>query len=317
MSVEEAASTRRKPSRLEHKLLRKVTQASRQHRLLEPGDRVMVCVSGGKDSLVMLHLLRQVQRRVPFPLDLVAVNLDQKQPGFPADVLPRYFREHGYPYEIVEADTYSVVTGKLPPDATFCSLCSRLRRGILYTTARRLGCTKVALGHHRDDIIETLLLNLFFAGQLKAMPPRLRSDDGENVVIRPLALCDEADVAALARQLAMPVVPCGLCGSQANLQRQRIKRLLAELSAENPKVPGNIFAALGNLVPSHLLDPAVRAAVGLDPVTGERPRSVVAQHQPQQGQTRGDAAQEEQHADGPGRAVPRGSQGASHSISTE
>jgi len=273
MPVEEAASPRHRLSRLERRLLLRVSQASRDHRLLEPDDRVMVCVSGGKDSLVMLHLLREVQRRVPFSLDLVAVNLDQKQPGFPADVLPRYFEQHGYTYEIVEADTYSVVTGKLPPGATYCSLCSRLRRGILYATARRLGCTKVALGHHRDDIIETLLLNLLFAGQLKAMPPRLRSDDGTNVVIRPLAYCVEADVAALAHELAMPVLPCGLCGSQDHLQRRRIKELLAGLSAENPKVPGNIFAALGNLVPSHLLDPVVRAAVGLDPVTGERVES--------------------------------------------
>jgi len=269
MSVQEAANPPHKVSRLEPRLLRQVTHASRDHRLLEPGDKVMVCVSGGKDSLVMLHLLRQLQHRVPFALDLVAVNLDQKQPGFPADVLPRYFEEHGYPYEIVEADTYSIVTGKIQPGATYCSLCSRLRRGILYTTARRLGCTKVALGHHRDDIIETVLLNLFFAGQLKAMPPRLRSDDGTNVVIRPLAYCLESDIAALAQELELPVLPCGLCGSQENLQRQRIKELLATLSADNDKIPGNIFAALGNVVPSHLLDPAVRLGAGLDPVTAE------------------------------------------------
>lgn len=255
-------------SRLERRLLRQVGRASKDFRLLEPGDRVMACVSGGKDSFTMLHLLRLEQARVPFDFDLIAVNLDQGQPGFPAHVLERWFRDHGYDYRMVARDTYSVVIDKIPAGKTYCSLCSRLRRGILYNLAEELGCTKVALGHHRDDIIETLVLNLFYAGQIKAMPPRLESDDGRNTVIRPLAYCDEADIAAYAEEQGFPVIPCDLCGSQDNLNRKRVKRLLAELQADNPKVKGNLFAALSNVRPSHLLDRRIREAVGLDPVTG-------------------------------------------------
>ena len=184
----------------------------------------------------------------------MAVNLDQKQPGFPADVIPDFCEAQGYAYKVIEQDTYSVVVSKIPAGKTYCSLCSRMRRGILYDAAQDLGATKIALGHHRNDIIETLLLNIFYSGQLKAMPPKLRSDDGRNVVIRPLAYCLEADIETFARRMAFPVIPCDLCGSQENLHRKRIKRLIAELDADNPKVSGNMFASLRNVRVSHLLD---------------------------------------------------------------
>jgi len=249
--------------RLEQRLLRQVSRASRDFQMIGPGDRVMACVSGGKDSFVMLHLLRALQSKVPFDFELIAVNLDQKQPNFPAEVLPTWLASEGYAFRIVERDTYSVVTAKIPEGKTYCSLCSRLRRGILYDVAVELGATRIALGHHRDDIIETLVLNLFYSGQLKAMPPILRSDDGRNTVIRPLAYCVEEDLAAFAELMAFPIIPCDLCGSQDNLHRQKIKRLLAELTADNPKVKGNLFAALGNVRPSHLLDRGLWAKLGL------------------------------------------------------
>ncbi len=241
-------------SKLESKLLHQIGKASKEFELIEPDDKVMVCVSGGKDSMAMLHLLQIIQRRAPFPFSLVAVNLDQKQPGFPAHVLPEWFRAQGVEYRILEQDTYSIVIDKVPAGKTYCSLCSRLRRGILYNAAEEMGCSKIALGHHRDDIIETLLLNQFFSGQTKTMPPKLYSQDGRNIVIRPLAMCAEADLAAFAEELEFPIIPCDLCGSQENLQRKKIKRLIAQLAKENDKIPGNLFAATRKVVPSHMLD---------------------------------------------------------------
>ena len=240
--------------RLESRLLRKLARASSAFDLIEPNDKIIVAVSGGKDSHALLHLLAQIQRRAPFPFSLIALNVDQGQPGFPKDILPRYFAEKGYEFRIVTEDTYAVVKEKVPKDKTPCSLCSRLRRGILYTQASNLGVTKIALGHHRDDFIETLLLNVFFSGQLKAMPARLVSDDKRHVVIRPLVYCTEAELAQYAAEQAFPIIPCSFCGSQPNLQRKRIKQLIADLSRENASVPHNIMAALGNVRPSHLLD---------------------------------------------------------------
>jgi len=239
---------------LERRLLSQLARTSHEYRLIEPGDRILVAVSGGKDSMTLLYLLREIAKRAPFEFSLVAVNLDQGHPGFPEHVLPDYFASEGYEYRILKEDTYSIVKAKIPEGKTYCSLCSRLRRGILYSAARELGATKIALGHHRDDAIETLLLNLFYSGQMKAMPPRLTSDDGQNVVIRPLALCAEKDIAALAAAKRFPIVPCDLCGSQDNLKRQEVKRLLADLERVNPQLRGNLTAALGNVRPTHLFD---------------------------------------------------------------
>ncbi|MBN2192623.1 MAG: tRNA 2-thiocytidine(32) synthetase TtcA [Polyangiaceae bacterium] len=241
-------------ARLERKLAAAVARASADFRLIEPNDHVMVCVSGGKDSLVLLHLLRHIVRRAPFPFTFVAVHLDQRQPGYPEGVVTDHLQREGYPYRIVREDTYRIVKERVKPGDTFCALCSRLRRGILYNVAVELGATKIALGHHRDDIVETLLLNLFFSGQLKAMPPRLRSDDGRNIVIRPLAYAAEADVAALATELALPVIPCGCRAAQPDLKRQWVKELLVELSRDNPHLRGNLFAATMRVRPTHLLD---------------------------------------------------------------
>jgi len=225
--------------------------------MVEPGDRVMVAVSGGKDSYALLHLLRGMQRSVPFDFSLVAVNLDQGHPGFPGHVLENHFKEHGFEYRMLAQDTYSVVLEKIAPGQTMCSLCSRMRRGILYEAAVELSATKIAMGHHRDDMVETVLLNLFYSGQLKGMSPKLFSDDGRNTVIRPLVYCAEEDIAAYAEQMAFPIIPCDLCGTQENLKRQEMKALLARLSDENPKVKGNMMAALSNVRPSHLLDPTL------------------------------------------------------------
>lgn len=249
--------------RLEKRLLAEVARASHDFKLLEPNDKVMVAVSGGKDSFAMLYLLRQIQKRAPFPFSIVAVNVDQGHPGFPERVLPEYFEREGYEYRIVKEDTYSIVKEKIPEGKTFCSLCSRLRRGILYTVAAEMGCTKIALGHHRDDVIETLMLNLLYSGQLKAMPARLRSDDGRNTVIRPLVYVTEPELQEFAEQMAFPIIPCDLCGSQENLQRKQVKNLLNDLNAKNSKVRANVFAAIGNVRPSHLFDVALRQSLGV------------------------------------------------------
>ncbi len=241
-------------SRLESRLLKKVARASSDFNLIEPGDRILVAISGGKDSHALLHLLALIARRAPFRYSLIAMNIDQGQPGFPKEVLPNYLAARGYDYRIVTEDTYSVVKEKIPPGRTTCSLCSRLRRGMLYTQAAQLGATKIALGHHRDDFIETLLLNILYSGQIKAMPARLVSDDQQHVVIRPLVYCTEGELAQYAGEQEFPIIPCSLCGSQPNLQRRRVKELIAQLSSENPNVPNNLMAALQNVRPSQLLD---------------------------------------------------------------
>ena len=244
----------RETNKLEKRLCRQVGQAITDYDMIGEGDKVMVCLSGGKDSYTLLDILIKLQRRAPVRFDLVAVNLDQKQPGFPADVLPAYLSKLGIPFHIENQDTYSVVKDKIPEGKTMCSLCSRLRRGILYRVADELGATRIALGHHRDDILQTLFLNMFFGGKLKAMPPKLVSDDGRHLVIRPLAYVAEKDIVRWATERAFPLIPCTLCGSQENLQRKQVAMMLQEWEKKHPGRLQNMFSALQNVVLSHLAD---------------------------------------------------------------
>ncbi len=241
-------------NKLAKRLRREVGQAIADFNMIEAGDKVMVCLSGGKDSYAMLDILLYLKEHAPIEFDVIAVNLDQKQPGFPAHILPAYLRELGVPFHIEDQDTYSIVKRVIPEGKTTCSLCSRLRRGVLYRVAGELGATKLALGHHRNDILQTLFLNLFFGSKLKAMPPKLASDDGRHVVIRPLAYCVEADLEAWAEQREFPIIPCDLCGSQPNLQRQQVKEMLRDWEKRFPGRVNNLFRGLGNVVPSHLMD---------------------------------------------------------------
>jgi tRNA 2-thiocytidine biosynthesis protein TtcA len=241
-------------NKLQKRLRRNVGNAIADYNMIEHGDRVMVCLSGGKDSYGMLDVLMNLRQSAPVDFELVAVNLDQKQPGFPEEVLPAYLQQLDIPYYILEKDTYSIVREVVPEGKTTCGLCSRLRRGSLYGFAQEIGANKIALGHHRDDIVETLFLNMFFQGSLKAMPPKLLSDDGRNVVIRPLAYCKEKDLAAYADYKAFPIIPCNLCGSQENLQRQQVKAMLAQWEREYPGRTETIFGAIRNVAPSQLAD---------------------------------------------------------------
>ena len=253
-SLTREAKIERETHKLDKRLCRLVGQAIEQYSMIEEGDRVMVCVSGGKDSYALLDILLKLQRRAPVRFDLVAVNLDQKQPGFPDHVLPSYLRALGVPFHIEEQDTYSIVKDKIPAGRTMCSLCSRLRRGILYRVAGELGATRIALGHHRDDMLQTLFLNMFFGGKLKGMPPKLQSDDGRHVVIRPLAYVNEKDLVRWAQVRQFPIIPCTLCGSQENLQRKQVGEMLREWDKRFPGRLDNMLHALQNVVPSHLAD---------------------------------------------------------------
>jgi len=244
-------------NKLVKRLQRQAGQAISEFNMIGSGDRVMVCLSGGKDSFTMLDILLELQKRAPVQFDLIAVNLDQKQPGFPQEVLPAYLSGLGVPFHVIEQDTYSVVKRVVPEGKTACGLCSRLRRGALYNFASRHGINRIALGHHRDDIIETLFLNLFNGGRIKAMPPKLLSDDGKHVVIRPLAFCSEEDITRYAQARQFPIIPCNLCGSQPNLQRQAIKEMLAAWKRKHPGRIENIFRAIGNVSPSQLADHAL------------------------------------------------------------
>jgi len=254
MSHSAQAKAQHNFTKLQKRLRRQTGQAVMDFNMIEEGDRIMVCLSGGKDSYTLLEMLKHLQRVAPIKFDLFVVNLDQKQPGFPEHVLPEYLDTQDVEYKIVEEDTYSIVTDIIPEGKTTCSLCSRLRRGILYRTAKELGATKIALGHHRDDMIETLFLNMFYGGKLKSMPAKLMSDNGEHMVIRPLAYCKEVDIEQYAIHQAYPIIPCNLCGSQENLQRKHTKAMLAKWNTEQPGRIESIFTAMQNVVPSHLAD---------------------------------------------------------------
>ncbi len=265
----------REAHKLEKRLCRLVGQAIGDYRMIEEGDKVMVCLSGGKDSYSLLDILLRLRQRAPVNFELVAVNLDQKQPGFPADVLPQYLARLGVAFHIETRDTYSVVKDKIPEGKTMCSLCSRLRRGILYRVAGELGATKIALGHHRDDMLQTFFLNMFFGGKLKGMPPKLVSDDGRHIVIRPLAYVAEKDLSRWAEQRQFPIIPCTLCGSQETLQRKQVGAMLREWDRQYPGRVDNMFTALQNVVPSHLADAALHdfralRATGVASAQGDR-----------------------------------------------
>ena len=251
-------------NKLQKRLRRNVGKAVADYRMIEEGDRIMVCLSGGKDSYAMLDILMNLQKNAPVQFELVAVNLDQKQPGFPEQVLPNYLDTLDIEYHILEKDTYSIVTSKIPEGKTYCSLCSRLRRGTLYGFAEQIGATKIALGHHRDDIVETLFLNMFYQGKLKAMPPKLLSDDKRNVLIRPLAYCKESDLVALAELKQFPIIPCNLCGSQAGLQRNAVKEMLTQWERQFPGRIDAIFGAIKNVAPSQLADTSLFDFAGLN-----------------------------------------------------
>lgn len=252
-------------NKLEKRLCRNVGKAIEDFNMIEDGDRVMVCLSGGKDSYALLDILLKLRSRAPIHFDIFAVNLDQKQPGFPGHILPEYLDSLDIEYKIVEEDTYSIVKDKIPEGKTTCSLCSRLRRGILYRTAKEMGATKIALGHHRDDMLETLLLNMFYGGRLKSMPAKLVSDDGQHTVIRPLAYCKEADLIKYGDIQEFPIIPCNLCGSQDNLQRQAVKGMLQDWDRRFPGRSETMFKAMQNVVPSHLADRSLFDFVNMAP----------------------------------------------------
>lgn len=262
-------------NKLHKRLRREVGKAIADFNMIEEGDRVMVCLSGGKDSYTLLDILLNLKLNAPVNFGIVAVNLDQKQPGFPEEVLPTYLQQLGVEYKIVEENTYGIVKEKIPEGKTTCSLCSRLRRGILYRTATELGATKIALGHHRDDMLETLFLNMFYGGKMKSMPPKLISDDGKQIVIRPLAYCREKDIARYAEAKQFPIIPCNLCGSQPNLQRQVIKEMLQQWDRQYPGRIETMFSALQNIVPSHLCDAklfdfkSIQRGVSLENIEGD------------------------------------------------
>jgi len=250
-------------NKLQKRLIRETGKAICDYNMIEDGDRIMVCISGGKDSYSLLNILLALQARAPVKFELFAMNLDQKQPGFPAKILPAYCEALGIEYKIVTEDTYSIVREKIPEGKTTCSLCSRLRRGIIYRTATEMGANKIALGHHREDIVETLFLNMFFGARLKAMPPKLKTDDGKHIVIRPLAYCAEKDIARYARAMEFPIIPCNLCGTQVNAQRQLLKRMLEQWEEEYPGRTANILKSMKTVVPSHLMDTQLHDCMGL------------------------------------------------------